>query len=225
MNFTRYKFALWRLTTLLSVGILTLAMIASISGVLIGFNYQPTSLGAHNSLEKIATQLSSGNLLLSLHHWAGEIIVIAGLIQILVMFFGREAKRSWFLGWVSGFAVTAISMALGWTAMILSWDQLGFWRLKVEVSTLGSLPIIGSLINLVLLDNGSIDSVALTHFYAIHSYILPGLAIALAIVHLVSLYRHEQQEKKLIIQQLDRLAEPQKSLESQPEDLVGSSST
>ncbi len=225
MNLTRYRFALWRSTTLLSIAILTLAIVAALSGMIMGFNYQPTSMGAHESLVKIATQLSSGNLILSLHHWAGEAIIIAGLIQIMLRVFSRESRASWFVGWVSGFAVTAISMALGWTAMILAWDQLGFWRLKVEVSTLGSLPIIGTLINLVLLDDGSINTAALTHFYAIHSYVLPGLAIALAVVHLGSLYRHEQQEKRSIIQQLDRLAEPQISLENKPEDIVSSSSS
>lgn len=222
MTVLNYKFFLWRSTTLLSVAILTLAVMAALSGLLIGFNYQPTAMGAHDSLERIATNLSSGTLILSVHHWAGNAIIVAGLIQIMVMFLGRQPRKSWFTAWVSGFAVTAVSMALGWTAMILSWDQLGFWRLKVELSTLGSLPIVGNLINTVLLNRGSIDTVAVTHFYAIHSYVLPGLAIALALLHLVSLYRHEQQEKQLIIQQLERLAKPDEQSEGKAKDVVSS---
>ncbi len=222
----RYTFFLWRTATLLSVSILSLAVLAALSGILIGFNYQPAAGLAHESLQRIASDLPSGTLILGLHQWAGNVIIIAGLIQIIVMFLGRRPRLSWFSGWVSGFATTATAIALGWTAMILNWDQLGFWRLKVELSTLGTVPILGNLINTILLDDGSINSTALTHFYGIHSYVLPLAVITFAAIHLVSHVVHERQEKKLVIQQLEQLMETKESSEpTEAKSVVASSSS
>lgn len=209
MKTSQVKFFLWRTATPLSVAILTLAFLAALSGMLIGFNYQPVAGKAFDSLQRIATNLSSGTLILGLHHWAGNAMIVAGIAQIFVMFLGRVARRSWLAAWVSGFGITISAIALGWTAMILDWNQLGFWRLKVELSTLGSLPVIGQLIDTVLLGGEGIGSTALTHFYAIHSYILPIAALGFAVVHLLSLINHEQQERDLVLQQLERLVEPE----------------
>ncbi|MCM1982065.1 cytochrome b N-terminal domain-containing protein [Lyngbya confervoides] len=207
MNTIQYKFLLQRAATLLSVAILTLALVAALSGLLVGFNYQPAAGKAYDSVQWIATQLTSGRLILGLHQWAGNGLIIAGLVQIPILFLGRQARRSWFTAWVSGFALTACAIALGWTAMILPWDQLGFWRLRVELSTLGSLPILGTLINQVLLGGGGMDTRALVHFYAIHSYILSLVAIGLALTHLIALVVHEQQERDAVLQQLERLVD------------------
>ena len=52
MNSLQYNFVLRRTATILSVAILTLAIIASISGVSIAFYYEPTAGDAYQSLAK-----------------------------------------------------------------------------------------------------------------------------------------------------------------------------
>ena len=43
-------------------------------------------------------------------------------------------------------------------------------------------------------------------FYTLHSYVLSTAAIALAIVHLIALVIQEQEQKKLLLQQLEKLS-------------------
>ena len=59
MNSIKYSF-LWRRTaTILSVVILTLAIMAAISGILISFYYEPAAGNAYKSLQNISTNIPS----------------------------------------------------------------------------------------------------------------------------------------------------------------------
>jgi cytochrome b6 len=203
-----YNFVLRRIATTLSIVILTLTIIAAISGILIGFYYEPVAGDVYQSLNQIDESISNGWLIYSLHDLAGNGAIAVALIQIIVMFLGRQFKRSWLTAWIGGILLTLSTIGLGWTAMILSWDQLGYWRLKVELGIIESVPIIGAFIVNLLTGGSGINTTTIAHFYTLHSYILSTAAIALAIVHLVALVIQEQEQKKLLLQQLEKLSTP-----------------
>jgi cytochrome b6 len=203
-----YNFVLRRIATTLSIVILTLTIIAAISGILIGFYYEPVAGDVYQSLNQIDESISNGWLIYSLHDLAGNGAIAVALIQIIVMFLGRQFKRSWLTAWIGGILLTLSTIGLGWTAMILSWDQLGYWRLKVELGIIESVPIIGAFIVNLLTGGSGINTTTIAHFYTLHSYVLSTVAIALAIVHLVALVTQEQEQKKLLLQQLEKLSTP-----------------
>jgi cytochrome b6 len=207
MNSLQYNFMLRRAATILSIVILTLAIVAATSGILIGFYYEPAAGDAYQSLNQIDESLPYGWLIYSLHDLAGNGIIAVALIQIIVMFLGRQFKRSWLTAWISGILLTLSTIGLGWTAMILSWDQLGYWRLKVELGIIESVPIVGTFISNLLTGGSGINTTTILHFYTIHSYVLSIGAIALSIVHLVALVLQEQEQKDLLLQQLEKLAD------------------
>jgi cytochrome b6 len=215
MNSLTINLKLQRLATILAIAILTLTLIAATSGIAIAYYYEPTAQEAHQSLEQIKEIIPNGWLLLSLHNWAGNGIIVVSLFQIIVMFFGRQFRRTWFTAWVSGILITLSTIGLGWTAMILAWDQLGYWRLKIELETIASIPLLGTTIRDILTGGGGINTTTIVHFYTIHSYILSVIAVALSIVHLVALVTQEQQQKSIFLQQLEKLITP-KSSEKQP---------
>lgn len=214
MNSLQINFRLRRIATILSIAILTLALIAAISGIAIAFYYEPTAREANQSLEQIKEIIPSGWLILSLHNWAGNGIIVVSLIQIIVLFLGRQFRRTWLTAWISGIFLTLATIGLGWTAMILTWSQLGFWRLKIELGTIASIPLIGTTLRDILTGGGGINTTTIVHFYTIHSYILSVIAVSLAIVHLVALVTQEQQQKSIFLQQLEKLV-TSKSLEKQ----------
>ncbi|MGF1589328.1 MAG: cytochrome b N-terminal domain-containing protein [Pleurocapsa sp.] len=205
MNSFKYSFLLRRSATILSVAILTLAIIAAISGILIGFYYEPAAGNAYKSLAKIVEDVPQGTLIYGLHNWAGNGIIIVSLIQLVVMFLGRQFKRSWLTAWISGIILTLSTIGLGWTAMILAWTQLGFWRLKVELGTIAAIPLVGQTIKNILTGGGGINTSTVVHFYTIHGYVLSVVAIALSVIHLVALIIQEQELKGLRLQQLEKL--------------------
>ena len=189
-----------RTTIILSITILTLAVVSALSGILIGFYYQPAAGDAYKSLAKITETIPNGQLIYSLHNLAGNGVIVVGLVQIVVMFLGRQFNRSWLTTWISGILLTLSTIALGWTAMILGWNQLGYWRLKVELGTIATIPLVGETIKNILTGGSGINTTTILHFYTLHSYILPVAAIALAVVHLIASIAQEKQKEGLLWQ-------------------------
>ena len=208
MNSIKYNFWWRRTATILSVVILTLAIIAAISGLLIGFYYEPAAGNAYKSLQAISTNIPNGWLILGLHNWAGNGIIAVALVQIIVMFLGRQFRRSWLTAWLSGIFLTLSTIGLGWTAMILGWNQLGYWRLKIELGTISAIPFFGQTIRDILTGGGGINTTTVVHFDTIHSYVLSAIALALSVIHLVALMLQEQEQKGLLLQQLEKLIAP-----------------
>ena len=104
--------------------------------------------------------------------------------------------------------------------MILAWNQLGFWRLKVELSIIESVPVVGTTIRNLLTGGSGINTTTIVHFYTIHSYVLSVAAIALSLIHLAALITQEQEAKGLLLQQLEKLIAPMnaKSIDPQAEN-------
>ena len=185
-------YILQRWATLLAVAELTLCGLAALTGVLLAFYYQPAAIGAHESLTTIVNHIASGALILSLHHVAGNGLVVLALAQIVVMFLGREFLPSWFTGWISGVFLALAAIGLGWTAIVLSWEQTSFWRFHLELSLVGSIPWVGTTLQEILSGGGAISSITLQHMYALHSYVLAIAALLLSIIHLTALICQEQ---------------------------------
>jgi cytochrome b6 len=184
-------FILRRLSTILAVALLTLTLIGASSGVLLAFYYQPIAGGAHDSLKLIDETIPYGWLVHTLHSLSGNLMIGLGLIQIVVMFLGERFRRNWLTAWISGILFTLSAIALSWTAMILNWDQIGFWRLKVELGTIEAIPFIGPVLRDIL-TGGALGSETVAHFYTLHSYVISIGAVVLSIVHLVGLLFQEK---------------------------------
>ena len=214
MNTLKYNFLLRRTSTILALAIITLAVVAAVTGILISFYYEPAAGAAYTSLVRITSQVNYGWLIYGLHNIAGNGIIVVSLVQLIVMFLGRQFTTSWLTAWIGGILLTLSTIALGWTAMILSWTQLGFWRLKVELSIIDSIPLIGNTIQNILVGGGGINTSTITRFYTLHSYILSTAAIALSVIHLLALVVREQEQKNLILRQLSKAFAPMNESET-----------
>lgn len=197
MHNTRSDVVLRRITTILSVVIITLTLIGATTGILLSFYYEPAAGRAYQSLKMIDTEVPYGWLFHKAHQIAGNGVVAIALIQIVVMFVSRQFRKSWLTAWISGILFTLSAIGLGWTAMILSWDQEGFWRFSIELGTIEAIPFIGSVLRDILTGGGAISTVTLQHLYTIHSYIVSVAALVLAVVHLLSVLWQEKQIKKM----------------------------
>lgn len=185
-------FVLRRLSTILAIAVLTLTLTAAFTGILLAFYYQPTAGGAYESLKTVTTDIPYGWLVRTVHDIAGNWVIGVALIQMVVMFLGARFRRSWLTAWISGILFILSAIGLGWTAMILDWSQIGFWRLRVELGILESIPVIGSTIRDILTGGSGIGSLTVAHMYTLHSYVLSLGAVGLAIVHLGGLLLQER---------------------------------
>ncbi|MEH2291496.1 cytochrome b N-terminal domain-containing protein [Nostoc sp.] len=193
MQSTQFDKILRRIATILSVVILTLCLIYISTGILLSFYYEPTAGGAYNSLKMINTQLAYGWLFWRAHDIAGNAVIAIALIQIVVMFLGRQFRKSWLAAWISVILLTLSAIGLDWTAMILDWTQEGYWRFSIELGTVEAIPLIGGQLREILTGGGAINTITVEHLYTIHSYLISVVTLILAIVHLSALLWQEWQ--------------------------------
>jgi cytochrome b6 len=209
MKNVQYPFVLQRLATILAVVILSLTLIAAITGILLSFYYEPTAGGAYNSLNAIKAEIPNGWLVQRIHDIAGNGLIGVSLIEIVVMFLGEKFRPSWLTAWISGILLTLVAIALGWTAMLLDWTQLGYWRFQIELGTIETIPLIGSLLRQILTGGGAINTVTVAHLYTLHSYVLSIGALILAIIHLAGLLLQEKEEKQTLMESDAQLSLPE----------------
>lgn len=193
MQTTQFDRILRRLATIISVVILTLCLIYTTTGILLSFYYEPTAGGAYNSLKMINNEVPYGWLFYRTHEIAGNAVIAIALVQIVVMFLGRQFSKSWLVAWVSGIFLTLSAIGLDWTAMLLDWTQVGYWRFSIELGTIEAIPFIGGQLRNILTGGGAISSLTVEHLYAIHSYLIAGATLILAVVHLLALLWQEQE--------------------------------
>ncbi|HEY9630193.1 MAG TPA: cytochrome b N-terminal domain-containing protein [Coleofasciculaceae cyanobacterium] len=197
MKTLEYRFALQRSATILAVTAFSLVLLAGITGILISYYYQPTAGGAFSSLRQITESIPNGVLIRSLHDLAGNGLIVVALLQIVVLFLGRQFRPSWIAAWISSIVYALVAIGLSWTAIILDWDQVGYWRFKVELKTIEIIPIIGSSLRDILTGGNGVNSITVAHLYTLHSYVLSGVAIALAVFHLGALVYQEQERRQV----------------------------
>ncbi|MDB9373049.1 cytochrome b N-terminal domain-containing protein [Nodularia sphaerocarpa] len=197
MESTQFDRILRRLATILAVAMLSLCLIYISTGILISFYYEPTAGGAYQSLKTINTEIPYGWLFRRAYDLAGNAVIVVALVQIVVMFLGRQFSKSWLTAWISGIFLTLSVIGLDWTAMLLDWTQEGYWRFSIELGTIEAIPFIGGQLRDILTGGGAISTVTVAHLYTIHSYILAVAAIILAVVHLSALIWQEQQMYQL----------------------------
>jgi cytochrome b6 len=195
-----YSFILRRLATILAVVILSLSLTAAFTGILLSFYYEPTAGGAYNSLRIIKSEIPNGWLIQRIHEIAGNGLIVASLIEIVVMFLGEKFRPSWLTAWISGILLTLTAIALGWTAMLLDWTQLGYWRFTIELGTVEVIPVIGPLLRTILTGGGAVNTVTVAHLYTLHSYVLSIGALILAVIHLGGVLLQEKEEKQTLLE-------------------------
>lgn len=197
MKDLHYAFLLRRLATILAIVILTLILTTAFTGILLAFYYEPTAGGAYNSLKVIATEIPNGWLIQRIHNIAGNSVIGVSLVEIVVMFLGERFNRNWLTAWISGILFTLCAIALGWTAMLLDWTQIGYWRFKIELGTIETIPIIGSQLRDIITGGGAVNTLTVQHLYTLHSYVLSIGAVILAIIHLSGLLLQEKEDKRI----------------------------
>lgn len=192
MPSTQFDMVLRRVTTILSVVIITLTIIGATTGILLSFYYEPAAGAAYQSLKMINTEVPYGWLFRKAHEIAGHGVIAIALIQIVVMFLSRQFRNSWLTAWISGILFTLSAIGLAWTAMIIDWDQEGYWRFSIELGTIEAIPFIGHELRDIL-TGGTLSTITVQHLYTIHSYVVSVAAIILAVVHLFGVLWQEKQ--------------------------------
>ena len=169
---------------------LILFMVQVATGLVLAMYYSPSATDAWASVAYIEREVALGSVVRGLHHHAaGAMVVMAVLHMLQVVLYGAyKAPRE--ANWLTGLALFGLVLAFALTGYLLPWDQTGYWATKVATSIAGTVPVLGSYLQVILQGGNDYGSLTLTRFYALHVILLPLTVGALIAVHVALFRRH-----------------------------------
>ena len=180
-----------------------------ITGILLTTCYAPSVGTAWQSVKYIQEEAPLGWFVRGIHHWGSSAMVILLLFHLVQVFVWGAYKRPRELTWMTGVLLLGATLGLAFTGYLLPWDEKAYWASKVGLGIVGTIPLFGERVRLLLQGGPDLGNLTLTRFFALHGFILPGAIIGLVVVHLYFFRLHgvtpawwEQQEL------LDRKPEP-----------------
>ncbi len=163
---------------------LTLLMLQVLTGIGLALVYVPSADRAYDSLLALNYDQPLGWFLRSLHYYAGSGMVVMVLAHMTQVFLHGAYKYPRELTWLTGVVLLLCTMGMFFTGQVLRWDPDAYWGLAVGGAMAGRVPGIGPQIVHLMLGGPTIGGGALSRFFALHVFVIPGLLLLLLCVHL-----------------------------------------
>ncbi len=160
------------------------------TGFALALAYAPTPDHAWESVKAIQTRLPAGALVRGLHHWGASAMVLFVALHMARTFLFGAYRRPRELNWLVGLALLLLVLAFGFTGYLLPWDQKAYWATVVGTKVPTALPVFGASMSRLVAGGPTVGAATLTRFYALHVVLLPLLAIAFVVIHLLLMRRH-----------------------------------
>lgn len=182
------RLARWRYA--LGAALVTSLAVEFFTGILLMFSYSPSAATAWGSTFYIDQIQSCGWFLRGLHNFmAHAIIVVTALHMAAVVVAGvYRAPRE--LNWWLGLGMFGVMVAFTLSGNALVWDQDGYWAWHVETGIAGGTPVVGPLLQRVIVGGTEMGNATVSRLYAFHISILPILVLALLAGHVALSRRH-----------------------------------
>lgn len=161
----------------------TLLMLQVATGILLAIVYVPSAGQAWNSLNILNHQLPLGWFLRAIHGWGSNFMVAVVLIHMAQVFLFGSYKYPRELTWILGVFLLLFTLGMAFTGQVLRFDQDAYWGLGIGASIMGRVPVVGGQLVHFLLGGPIIAGATLTRFFALHVFVIPGLLILFALVH------------------------------------------
>ena len=161
-----------------------------VTGILLASFYSPASTTAWASVAFIQDQLTMGWFIRGLHSMGASAMVILTCLHLgqVLLFGAYKAPRE--MNWLVGVLMMGLVLAFGLTGYLLPWDQKGYWATQVATSIIGTTPVVGGALKKLLQGGSLYGNYTLSHFYTLHTYVLPGAIIAMVLAHIYLFRRH-----------------------------------
>jgi len=161
-----------------------LAVLQLVTGMLLTIYYVPSPDQAYDSIQFIMNDVAFGWLIRGIHHWGATLMVLVVFLHMLRTFFVGAYKYPRELTWLTGVALLAIVMVLGFSGYLLPWNQRAYWATSVGTSIMGAVPVVGPLLLRIARGGTEIGTLTLARFYGLHVWWMPLALLSIIGVHL-----------------------------------------
>ena len=162
-------------------------MVMIASGIFLSMNYNASTAGAFDSVERIMRDVNYGWLLRYVHMNGASMFFIIIYIHIFRgMYYGSyKAPRE--LLWMTGVVLFLLLMATAFMGYVLPWGQMSYWGATVITNLFSAIPVVGNWIVTLLWGGFSVDNPTLNRFFSLH-YLLPFVITGVVFLHVVALH-------------------------------------
>ena len=157
------------------------------TGIFLAMNYNPSTAGAFNSVERIMRDVNFGWLIRYVHANGASFFFIAAYIHIFRGLYYGSYKNPRELLWILGVIIFLLMMATAFMGYVLPWGQMSFWGATVITNLFSAIPVVGDSIVTLLWGGFSVDNPTLNRFFALH-FLLPFVIFAVVFIHVWALH-------------------------------------
>src|ERR1700759_3718499 len=161
----------------------TLLILQVVTGILLALVYVPSAGQAWSSLNVLNHQLDLGWFLRALHGWGSNFMVAVVFIHMAQVFLFGSYKYPRELTWIVGVFLLLMTLGMAFTGQVLRFDPDAYWGLGIGASIVGRVPLIGGSLVQIMLGGPIIAGATLTRFFALHVFIIPGILLLFACLH------------------------------------------
>jgi len=144
-----------------------------LTGLLLNFAYEPFPVHSYLSVQHIQTELFLGQLTRNLHHWTGHFLLVVACLHLLRVFFSGAYVTPRRGSWYGGLMLMLLVLTANFTGYLLPWDQLAFWAITIASSMLAYIPLVGELLQNLILGGTEVNGATLRIFHSFHTTLLP----------------------------------------------------
>lgn len=154
-----------------------------VSGLLLGFFYEPLPVQAYVSVLHIQDHVFLGKLVRNMHHWGGHGLVIVVFLHMLRVFLCGAFRSPRYKNWLVGLGLGLLILLANFSGYLLPWDQLSYWAVTIATSMLGTIPVIGQTLLELMRGGEDVGAPTLQLFHSVHTGLVPIALLGLMVYH------------------------------------------
>jgi ubiquinol-cytochrome c reductase cytochrome b subunit len=160
-----------------------LLVLQILTGIFLALVYTPSAGQAWQSLNFLNNNLTLGWFLRAMHGWGSDFMVAVVLVHMMQVFMFGAYKFPRELTWCLGVGLLLLTLGMAFTGQVLRYDTDAYWGLGIGASIASRVPVLGPYAVHALLGGPIIGGATLTRFFALHVFVIPGLMLGLAGLH------------------------------------------
>lgn len=162
-------------------------MVMIATGIILAMQYQPNTVLAFDSVERIMRDVNYGWLIRYIHMNGASMFFIVVYIHIFRGLYYGSYKEPRELLWILGVIILVLMMGTAFMGYVLPWGQMSLWGATVITKLFSAFPIVGDSVVTLLWGGFSVDNPTLNRFFALH-YLLPFVILGVVVLHIAALH-------------------------------------
>lgn len=154
-------------------------LILIVTGVYLGQFYNPTPLGAHDSVMYLIARAPLGDWVRSLHYWSTGAVVLVVTAHLVYVVWRRSYRKPREVTWWAGVAMAGLIFLFLVTGTALRYDQEGFEALAHFVAGGNLTGALGAFFT----EGFTRSTTLLSRIFSLHTSLLPLILLSLMALH------------------------------------------